>query len=208
MTDEQLSNLPRQKIAMLIDGDNAQPSLLPQMLVEASALWTGHCQTNLRRLDDGQYEFLERDVELPRLPAHPAVPVHHRQERHRQRHDHRCDGHFAFGRGGRILSGLIRQRLHAARHTHPRDRNFCDGHRGEENSQAFCQRLRCFRLHRKFGGGDESRTSAIITAKINFQSETQERSRPDAFAGASLRYGGSRGRLGAARLDGQRSLST
>ena len=83
MTDEQLSNLPRQKIAMLIDGDNAQPSLLPQMLVEGSALWTGHCQTNLRRLDDGQHEFLERDVELPRLSAHPAVPLHHRQERHR-----------------------------------------------------------------------------------------------------------------------------
>src|SRR5512141_2721684 len=36
MADEQLSNLPRQKIAMLIDGDNAQAGLLTQMLVEAA----------------------------------------------------------------------------------------------------------------------------------------------------------------------------
>lgn len=35
MPDEQLATLARRKIAMLIDGDNAQSSLLPQMLVEA-----------------------------------------------------------------------------------------------------------------------------------------------------------------------------
>jgi len=35
MPDEQLVTLARRKIAMLIDGDNAQSSLLPQMLVEA-----------------------------------------------------------------------------------------------------------------------------------------------------------------------------
>jgi uncharacterized LabA/DUF88 family protein len=35
MPDEQFSTLTRQKIAILIDGDNATPSLLPQMLVEA-----------------------------------------------------------------------------------------------------------------------------------------------------------------------------
>ena len=34
MSDEQLSSLSRHKIAILIDGDNAQASLLPQMLVE------------------------------------------------------------------------------------------------------------------------------------------------------------------------------
>jgi hypothetical protein len=34
MSEEQISSLTRQKIAMLIDGDNAQSSLLPQMLVE------------------------------------------------------------------------------------------------------------------------------------------------------------------------------
>jgi len=35
-TDEQLISLPRHKIAMLIDGDNAQATLLPKMLVEAA----------------------------------------------------------------------------------------------------------------------------------------------------------------------------
>jgi len=34
MSDEQLSSLSRHKIAILIDGDNAQAGLLPQMLVE------------------------------------------------------------------------------------------------------------------------------------------------------------------------------
>jgi uncharacterized LabA/DUF88 family protein len=35
MPEEQFSSLARHKIAILIDGDNATPSLLPQMLVEA-----------------------------------------------------------------------------------------------------------------------------------------------------------------------------
>jgi Fe-S-cluster formation regulator IscX/YfhJ len=35
MPEEQLTSLSRHKIAILIDGDNAQPGLLPQMLVEA-----------------------------------------------------------------------------------------------------------------------------------------------------------------------------
>jgi hypothetical protein len=47
MTDEQLiSNLPRQKIAMLVDGDNAQAALLPQMLVEAAR----YGQVTVRRI--------------------------------------------------------------------------------------------------------------------------------------------------------------
>src|SRR3972149_4642630 len=45
MTDEQLSSL-RRKIAILIDGDNAQSSLLPQMLVEAGR----HGQVTVRRI--------------------------------------------------------------------------------------------------------------------------------------------------------------
>jgi hypothetical protein len=46
MTDDTLSSLARIKIAMLIDGDNAQPGLLPQMLVEAGR----HGQVTLRRI--------------------------------------------------------------------------------------------------------------------------------------------------------------
>jgi hypothetical protein len=46
MTDETISNLPRHKIAMLIDGDNAQSALLPQMLVEAAR----YGQVTVRRI--------------------------------------------------------------------------------------------------------------------------------------------------------------
>jgi uncharacterized LabA/DUF88 family protein len=46
MADEQLKSLARTKIAMLIDGDNAQSSLLSQMLVEAGR----HGQVTVRRI--------------------------------------------------------------------------------------------------------------------------------------------------------------
>jgi hypothetical protein len=46
MADEQNNPLSRNKIAMLVDGDNAQASLLPQMLVEAGR----HGQVTVRRI--------------------------------------------------------------------------------------------------------------------------------------------------------------
>ncbi|WKZ39226.1 MAG: NYN domain-containing protein [Anaerolineales bacterium] len=46
MADEQLKSLARNKIAMLIDGDNAQAGLLTQMLVEAGR----HGQITVRRI--------------------------------------------------------------------------------------------------------------------------------------------------------------
>jgi uncharacterized LabA/DUF88 family protein len=46
MTDEQLSNLPRHKLAMLIDGDNAQAGLLAKMLVEVAK----YGQVTVRRI--------------------------------------------------------------------------------------------------------------------------------------------------------------
>ena len=46
MVEEPLTSLARQKIAMLIDGDNAQSSLLSQMLVETGR----HGQVTLRRI--------------------------------------------------------------------------------------------------------------------------------------------------------------
>ncbi len=46
MSDEQLTNPPRHKIAMLIDGDNAQAGLLAQMLVEAAR----YGQVTVRRI--------------------------------------------------------------------------------------------------------------------------------------------------------------
>jgi hypothetical protein len=46
MAEDQLTTFPRHKIAMLIDGDNAQPGLLPQMLVEAAR----YGQVTVRRI--------------------------------------------------------------------------------------------------------------------------------------------------------------
>ena len=46
MADEQLISLARNKIAMLIDGDNAQAGFLPQMLAEAGR----HGQITVRRI--------------------------------------------------------------------------------------------------------------------------------------------------------------
>lgn len=46
MADEQLISLSRNKIAMLIDGDNAQAGLLPQMLAESGR----HGQVTVRRI--------------------------------------------------------------------------------------------------------------------------------------------------------------
>jgi len=46
MTDEQIKSLARSKIAMLIDGDNAQAALLSQMLVETGR----HGQVTVRRI--------------------------------------------------------------------------------------------------------------------------------------------------------------
>lgn len=46
MADDQLKSLARNKLAMLIDGDNAQSSLLSQMLVEAGR----HGQVTVRRI--------------------------------------------------------------------------------------------------------------------------------------------------------------
>lgn len=46
MTDENIKSLARNKIAMLIDGDNAQAGLLSQMLVEAGR----HGQVTVRRI--------------------------------------------------------------------------------------------------------------------------------------------------------------
>ncbi len=46
MADDNIQSLSRNKIAMLIDGDNAQAGLLAQMLVEAGR----HGQVTLRRI--------------------------------------------------------------------------------------------------------------------------------------------------------------
>ena len=204
MTDEQLTNLPREKLAMLIDGDNAQPSLLPQMLVDKVC----DGQVTVRRIY-GDWTTANMNSWKETLNFHAFQPI---QQFRYTIGKNATDSAMIIDAMDILHSGVVDAFcLVSSDSDYTRlatrirvDGNFSDGHRREINAKAFRQRLRRVRLHRKFGGWDESRTSPIIAAKINIQSETQKRSRPDAFAGASLRYGGSRGRLGAARLDGQR----
>ena len=86
MPDEQLSS--RHKIAILIDGDNAQANLLPQTLVEAGK----YGLVTVRRIyGDWTTSSMNswKDVlEFPCRPACPAIPLYDWQECHRQRHDH------------------------------------------------------------------------------------------------------------------------
>ena len=106
MANQPLTN-GRQRIAILIDGDNAQSSLLPQMLVEAGR----HGQVTVRRIYGDwttKHELMEGNTELSCLPAHSTIPLYRREERNRQRHDHRRHGYPAFRRGGRILPGFLR----------------------------------------------------------------------------------------------------
>jgi hypothetical protein len=95
MADRTILFYGRQKIAILIDGDNAQSSLLPQMLVEAGR----HGQVTVRRIygdwTTNSMNSWKETLELSCLPAHPAIPLYDREERHRQRHDHRRHGHPA-----------------------------------------------------------------------------------------------------------------
>jgi len=47
------NGIDSRRIAMLIDGDNAQPSLIGEMLAEAGKYGLGHDSPHLWRLDDG-----------------------------------------------------------------------------------------------------------------------------------------------------------
>src|SRR3990172_4721107 len=70
MADEQLPNLSRQKIAMLIDGDNAQPALLTQMLAEAGR----HGQVTLRRIY-GDWTTANMNSWKEKLNYHAFQPI-------------------------------------------------------------------------------------------------------------------------------------
>lgn len=70
MTDEQITNLPRHKLAMLIDGDNAQPGLLPQMLVEAAR----YGQVTIRRIY-GDWTTVNMNSWKETLNFHAFQPV-------------------------------------------------------------------------------------------------------------------------------------
>ncbi|MCK7473237.1 MAG: hypothetical protein MZV49_06305 [Rhodopseudomonas palustris] len=137
------------KVALLIDGDNAQASLLNKMLAEVAK----HGSVTIRRIygdwTTSEHALLEGRPAHARRAAHPAVPLHRRQERHRQRPDHRRHGHHAPPPGRGLLHRLLGQRLHAPGHAHPRGGLLRHGHRPEEDAQVLRQRLRPVHLHRE-----------------------------------------------------------
>ena len=87
MSDEQLSSLSRHKIAILIDGDNAQAGLLPQMLVETGK----YGLVTVRRIyGDWTKASMNswKDILNYHALARSTIPLYSGQERHRQRDDH------------------------------------------------------------------------------------------------------------------------
>ena len=55
------------RVAILIDGDNAQASLIEEILVEAGKYGNAHDPPRLRRLDHTEHEFVEGHPQHPRF---------------------------------------------------------------------------------------------------------------------------------------------
>ena len=208
MTDEQLSNLPRQKIAMLIDGDNAQPSLLPQMLVEGAR----YGQVTVRRIY-GDWTTANMNSWKETLNFHAFQPI---QQFRYTIGKNATDSAMIIDAMDILHSGVVdafclvsSDSDYTRLATRIRETGiFVMGIGEKKTPKPFVNACDVFVYTENLVAGTKAAASALIATKINFQSETQKRSRPDAFARTSLRYGGSRGRLGAARLDGQRVIST
>jgi hypothetical protein len=105
-----MPNASTDKLAVLIDADNAQASIAAAG--RNRQIRHRHGQARLRRLDHAQPWRLEGHAARPGHPADPAVPLHRRQERHRLGPDHRRDGPAARRPGGRLLPGVLGQRFH------------------------------------------------------------------------------------------------
>ena len=97
---------PDAKLAVLIDADNAQPAGIDALLAEIAKFGVASVKRVVRRLDDAEPAGLEGRGQQARDPADPAVRLHDRQERHRQRDDHRRDGP-ALHRTGSTASCLV-----------------------------------------------------------------------------------------------------
>ena len=108
-----------QKLAVLIDADNAQASVIQELLAEVSRYGTA---TIKRAYGDWTTQNLRgwKDVLHTWPSSHAAVRLHQRQKRHRLGADHRRHGRAAHRQRGRFLPGVQRQRLHSPGHPHPR----------------------------------------------------------------------------------------
>ena len=101
------------RLAILIDADNANPAIVQGLLAEVT------------KFGIATVKRIYGDWTTPNLGSWKAVlldhsiqpiqqfALHQGQERHRQRHDHRCHGPAVRRPAGRFLHRVQRQRLHA-----------------------------------------------------------------------------------------------
>ena len=103
------------RLAVLIDADNAQPSITEGLLAEVAKYGTAHVKRaygdwtapNLRGWKD---QLLAQSIQPIQQFAYTTG-----QERHRRRHGDRRDGPAVLGPVRRVLHRVERQRLHQAR---------------------------------------------------------------------------------------------
>lgn len=114
-----------------------------------------HLQTNLRRLDEYQEQFLERRTPSNLGLSDSAILLHDGEKCHRLRNDHRRDGHFIHGECRRLLHRLERLRLHKAGGSAPGIGNARHRHGREKNAETVYHRLQYLQIHRHplQGGG-------------------------------------------------------
>ena len=149
------------RLAVLIDADNAQPSVIEGLLAEVAQVRRGQRQAHLWRLHLAP-RMTQWKAALLRALDQPgaAVRLHQRQERHRQLADHRCDGPAVHAALRWLLPGLQRQRLHPPGPAPARGGP--DGVRLRREEDAGCLRagLRQVHLHRSaaHGAGGQRRS--------------------------------------------------
>ena len=111
-SDRDDDDQPHLRLAVLIDADNAQASLIEPLLAEVAR----YGEATVRRIY-GDFTSNQSVAWKKVLQTHAIKPVQQfayttRQERHRQRSDHRRHGPALHPAVRRLLPGVQRQRLH------------------------------------------------------------------------------------------------
>jgi len=84
-----------QKLAVLIDADNAQASIIHELLAEVSRYGTATIKRAYGDWTTTNLKGWKEVLHTMAIPADPAVCLHQRQKRHRLGPDHRCHGRAA-----------------------------------------------------------------------------------------------------------------
>ena len=83
-----MTNGPAQKLAVLIDADNAQPSIIEGLLAEIAKYGTASVKEDLWGLDRPPLKELERSLASVFNPADTTISLYSREKCYRCRHDH------------------------------------------------------------------------------------------------------------------------